>query len=255
VSISLRVKEVATVAFLSLFILSALRDCDTVLEIYAQTQLGLWQRFCAIMATLESSANISKFSSNMALVEIYAAKQFCQEKHGCSDGSSIAVMIRRDNGRLVEAYVVTSAAYVLAVTPLSLFCFPATVAYFYFTIALVLFCYLGASALGPLVPIFARSQTLESHSPEAAIDHHLLPETLHQEQQCKDSGAPLAWEDFFLGALLCGVLPSLLAPCGARLLSGVGYLDALSSTLSERSLSSAIPENWAQLLDLCCHLL
>jgi len=46
-----------------------------------------------------------------------------------------------------------------------------------------------------------------------------------------------------------------IAPCGARLLSGAGYLDALSSTLSERSLSLAIPETWAQLLDLCCHLL
>jgi len=252
---SLRTKEVATVVLLSLFILGALRDCNAVLEIYAQTELGLWQQFCAIMATLGSSANISKFASNMAIVEIYAAKKFWQEQHGCFDCSSIAAMIRRDNGRLFEAYVVMSAAYVVAAIPLSLFCFPAAVAYFYFAIALVLFCFLGASALGPLVPILARSQRLESHPPEAAIDHHPLPEALHQQQQRKDTVAPLAWEDFFLAALLCGVLPSLLAPCGARLLSGVGYLDSLSSTLSERSLSSAVPETWAQLLDLCCHLL
>lgn len=250
---SLRAKEVATVAFLSLFILGALQDCNAVLEICTQTELGLWQRFCAIVAALGSSANISKFSSNMALVEIYAANKFWQEQRGYSNCLSIAAMIRRDNGKLFEVYVALSIAYVLAIVPLSFFCLLAAVAYFYFAIALVLFCYLGASALGPLVPILARSQRFESHPPEAAITRLPLPET--PRHQCEDCGAPSAWEDFFLAALLCGVLPSLLAPCGARLLSGVGYLDALSSTLSERSISSAVPETWPQLLDVCGHLL
>lgn len=253
VNFSLRAKEVATVAFLSLFILGALQDCNAVLEICTQTELGLWQRFCAIVAALGSSANISKFSSNMALVEIYAANKFWQEQRGYSNCLSIAAMIRRDNGKLFEVYVALSIAYVLAIVPLSFFCLLAAVAYFYFAIALVLFCYLGASALGPLVPILARSQRFESHPPEAAITRLPLPET--PRHQCEDCGAPSAWEDFFLAALLCGVLPSLLAPCGARLLSGVGYLDALSSTLSERSISSAVPETWPQLLDVCGHLL
>jgi len=254
-TVSIRAKEVATVAFLSLFMLGALRDGNAVFEICKRTELGLWQRLCAIVAALGSSANVPKFSSNMALIEIYAARKLWQEQHGYSDCSSVAAMIRRDNGRLFEAYVAMSTAYVLAIVPLLLFCLPAAIAYFYFAIALVLFCYLGASALGPLVPILARSQRPELQLPEAAIGQHPLPDTPRQQQQLKDSGAPLAWEDFFLAALLCGVLPSLLAPCGARLLSGVGYLDALSSTLSERSLSSAVPETWAQLLDLCCHLL
>mmetsp|Transcript_26390 Transcript_26390/g.51725 ORF Transcript_26390/g.51725 Transcript_26390/m.51725 type:complete len:490 (+) Transcript_26390:116-1585(+) len=248
--VSFRAREVATVAFLSLFILGALRDCNAVAEICGNMELGLWQRLCVVVAVLGSSANVSKFAANMALIGIYAAQKMWQEQRGYSDCLSIAATIRRDNGRLFEAYIAMSATYTLATVLLLIFCLPAAVAYFYFAIALVLVCYLGASALGPLVPILSRSQRLELHPPEAAIGQHP-----RQQQQSGDSGTPLAWEDFFLAALLCGVLPSLLAPCGARLLSGMSYLDALSSTLSERSLSSVVPETWAQLLDLCCHLL